>query len=64
MAQVGRANLVRGAIRRSEQLSLDGTFDNGGDILEDITLCENVAAGANLKGMTSGVIPVVVDLRW
>jgi hypothetical protein len=32
--------------------------------LEDIALCENVAARSNLEGMSGGIIPVIVDLEW
>lgn len=64
MSQISRADFVRGGIRRGEQLSLDSTINNSGDVLEYIALCENIAARSNLEGMAGGIIPVIVDLEW
>lgn len=39
-------------------------FDDGADILEDVTLGEDVAALANLKGVAVDVVEEVIDLMF
>lgn len=47
--------------RGSKQLALDAGLDGSGDVREEITLSEDVGAGADLKGVAGVVVPVVVD---
>lgn len=61
VSKVGRADLIRVAIRRGKQLPINGALNNGIDVLEDVALGQNVAARSNFKGVSAGVVPVVVD---
>jgi hypothetical protein len=54
--------LVRVRVGRGEELPADGGFYDGGDVLEDVAFCEDVAAGVDLECVPGGVIPVVVYL--
>jgi hypothetical protein len=62
VSQVGRADLVRGGIGRGKQLSINGALNNGINVLEDVALGQDVAAGSDFEGVSAGVVPVVVDL--
>jgi hypothetical protein len=61
-AEVRAADSVGVAIGRGEQLSSNRSLDNSNDVLEHVTLSENVAASADLEGVAGVVEPVVVDL--
>lgn len=43
-------------------MPINGALNNGIDVLEDVALGQNVAARSNFKGVSAGVVPVVVDL--
>lgn len=55
-----------GGARRggSEQLALHGHIVDIRNVLEDVTLGENVTARTNLEGMATVIVPVVVNLRY
>lgn len=44
-------------------MSADGGLHDGLDVLEDVALGEDVAAGANFESVAGVVVPVVVDLQ-
>jgi hypothetical protein len=62
VSQVGRADLVRGGIRRGKQLSINGALNNGINVLEDVALSQDITARSDFEGVSGGVVPVVVDL--
>lgn len=61
-AEVRRALSVGVGVGRSKELAVNGVLDGGGDVLEDVTLSEDVAALTDLEGVAGVVVPVVVDL--
>lgn len=61
-AKVAAADGVGVCVRGGEKLSINGVFNDSVDVLEDVTLSQNVATSADLEGMTAVVLPVVVDL--
>lgn len=62
-AEIGLAVGVSGGIGGGEELAIDGIFDGGVDVLEDISFSEDVAAFADFEGVAGVVVPVVVDLH-
>lgn len=55
------ALLVGGGIRGAEELSADGRLNGGINVLESVTLGEDVATGTNLEGVALDVVEVVVN---
>ncbi|GMF76829.1 unnamed protein product [Aspergillus oryzae] len=60
-AEDGLALLVGGGIGGAEELSADGGLNRGIDVLESVTLGEDVATGADLEGVALNIVEVVVD---
>lgn len=52
---------VGSGIRGAEELTADGGLNGGIDVLESVTLGKDVAARADLEGVTLNVVEVVVD---
>lgn len=63
-AEVRAADSVGGAIGRREQLSRNRSLDRSNNVLEHVTLSEDVATSANLEGVAGVLEPVVVDLAY
>lgn len=61
-AEVGRAGGVGAGVGGGEEGPVDGVLGDDVDVLEDVTLGENVATLADLEGVAAVVVPVVVDL--
>lgn len=61
MAQVRLALGVGAGVRAAEQLARVPVLDRRVDVLEDVSLGEDHAAGVDLEGVARVVVPVVVD---
>lgn len=58
------ADSVGGAIGGGEQLSSNRSLDRSNNVLEHVTLSEDVATSADLEGVAGVLEPVVVDLAY
>lgn len=47
-----------------EHLAVDGSLDNGVNVLEDVAFSKDVGTGHDLEGVAGVVVPVVVDLSF
>lgn len=61
-AEVSAADSVGAAIGRGEQLSSNRSLNRSNNVLEHVTLSEDVTASADLEGVAGVLVPVVVDL--
>jgi len=63
-AEVSAAHIILRSSRRREEQTVHGIPNDGLDVLEDVVLSQDVAASANLKGMTTAIVPVIIDLLF
>lgn len=61
VSKVGGASSVGGRGWSSEELTINWGLGDNWDVLEDVTLSDDVSTGTNLERVSGVVVPVVVD---